>query len=83
MPVRNTAAGRAKPVYKIEGVECVPGNRVLDRWYPELGTGRIVACLKTRVLIDFPRGTNRKSYAGVEYTHSYDRAHLMFLHNSK
>jgi hypothetical protein len=44
------------------------GRRVVDRWWPEWGTGVVKKVLKTRVRIDFA-GTLR----------TYDLAHLQFL----
>lgn len=48
--------------------EVQEGSRVIDRWYPEFGTGYIVKVLKTRFKVNF-KGE----------IHTYDYPHAFFL----
>jgi hypothetical protein len=44
------------------------GQKVYDFWFSDLGTGSVIAILKTRAIIWFP-----------EKTLTYDKAHVRFL----
>jgi hypothetical protein len=52
----------------MKATELKVGQRVLDTWFPEWGTAKVVKVLKTRVYLDF--GTN---------VLVYDKGHFQFL----
>lgn len=62
------------------------GDRVIDTWYPEAGTGVIRKILKTRLKVYFERSIDRTGYVCALFRGAkenglltYDRPHYKFL----
>jgi hypothetical protein len=62
------------------------GDRVIDTWYPEAGTGVITEVLKTRTKVYFERATFKGGWqcplfrgAKANGLLTYDRPHYRFL----
>lgn len=61
------------------------GDKVIDTWYPEAGTGVIIEILKTRLKVYYQRAT-LDHYVSHLFRHAkenglltYDRPHYKFL----
>lgn len=66
------------------------GDRVVDTWYPEAGTGIITKILKTRIKVYFERVTFNYNYRCLLFIGAkengeltYDTAHYKFLKHDK
>jgi len=62
------------------------GDKVVDTWYPEAGTGVITEILKTRLKVYFERAIDRTGYVCLLFRGAkgnglltYDRPHYKFL----